>query len=224
MIINGKTESELNVICDKPIIDKSCYSTSEGLWNGSLVPIKSNFKETYRIFRCVFAFLAKDNKTLLKNISKFIEEVKSCTIEYEGFLYDLQLKSKDITPDDYENAESVSLEFDVLDMYEAEKSITTKQSTTININSPKPCYANLELSASTSVISYTVNINDTEIVVNNIKGNETVYIGSGKVIAGGKSKINDVDIWEFPILNPGTNKIEVNRSDVDLTIKYCERW
>ena len=75
--------------------------------------------------------LAEDNKTLLKNISKFIEEVKNCTIEHEGFLYDLQLKSKDITPDDYENAESISLEFDVLDMYEAEKSITTKQSTTI---------------------------------------------------------------------------------------------
>ena len=74
------------------------------------------------------------------------------------------------------------------------------------------------------MISYTVTINDTEIVVNNIKANETIYIGSGKVVAGGKSKINDVDMFEFPILKPGVNNITVNRSDVDLKIKYCERW
>ena len=66
MIINRKTENELNVICDKPIIDKSCYYTSEGLWNGGLVPIKSNFKETYRIFRCAFAFWQKIIKLYLK--------------------------------------------------------------------------------------------------------------------------------------------------------------
>ena len=109
-------------------------------------------------------------------------------------------------------------------MYESEKSITTNTSKTININSPKPCYANLEISANTNVISAVISINDTDITVNNIKGNEKIYIGSGKVLAGGKSKIEDVDIWEFPILRPGSNTIKVNREDVNVTVKYNERW
>ena len=65
---------------------------------------------------------------------------------------------------------------------------------------------------------------EADITVNNIKGNETISIGSGKVLAGGKSKIEDVDIWEFPILRAGSNTIKVNREDVNVTVKYNERW
>ena len=97
-------------------------------------------------------------------------------------------------------------------------------SKTITINSPKPCYANLEILANTNVTEAVISINDTDITVNNIKGNETISIGSGKVLAGGKSKIEDVDIWEFPILRPGSNTIKVNREDVNVTVKYNERW
>ena len=109
-------------------------------------------------------------------------------------------------------------------MFESEKSITTNTNKTITINSPKPCYANLEISSNTAVISCIVKVNETEITVKNIKANETIYIGKGKVLAGDKSKIEDVDIWEFPILKPGSNKISVNRSDVNVTVKYNERW
>lgn len=51
-----------------------------------------------------------------------------------------------------------------------------------------------------------------------------VYIASGKVVTACKSKIDDVDIWEFPKLEPWINKIEVDRADVNLTIKYNEPW
>ena len=71
-------------------------------------------------------------------------------------------------------------------MYEAEKSITTNTNGLININSPKPCYANLEISANTNVISAVISINDTDITVNNIKGNETVI---GECAFGNKTDI-----------------------------------
>ncbi len=224
MIINGKTEENLNILADYPSIDKSSYFSNQTIWESGLIPSRARYKEKYRNFKCKFAILGNNKDEITKNASKFIEEVKNCTVEYENFIYELDLNADSITPNCFETAESIELNFNIVDMHEAEKSITTTQNTTININSPKECYANLELNATTNVISYTIKINDNDIVVNKIKGNETVYIGSGKVLAGGKSKINDVDIWEFPILKPGTNKIEVNRADVDLTIKYCERW
>lgn len=225
MIINGKSENQLSIKAEKPVIDKANYIPNLSFWSENrLLSLRSNYKENYRTFKCGFAILGENEIEKTKNASKFIEIVKNCTIEYKNFIYDLDLQSQSITPYEYDLADFIELNFNIVDMYESEKSVTTTTNTAININSPKQCYANLEISAKTNVISCIVKINDTEITVNNIKGGETIYIGSGKVIAGNKSKMNDVDMWEFPKLNPGENIISVNREDVNLTIKYCERW
>lgn len=223
MIINGKTEEMLSVISDKPRISKSRYKSNIYQTN-SLTYNAYVEGEDLRSFECGFAILGTNSLDINKKSSKFIEEVKNCTIEYEGLNYNLMISDNGSVQETFSVAEYIKLKFNILDCYESEKSITTNSSTSLNINSPKSCYANLEIRANIYVISCEVKINDTKITVRNIKGNETIYIGSGKVTAGGKSKINDVDIWEFPILNPGLNKISVNREDVTLTVKYNERW
>lgn len=171
-----------------------------------------------------FLFTGNYRNQINKNISRFIEECKYGIFKDDNLNLDVELSSNNEPEPINLKMSILELEFNLLDLHEDEKSITKNTNFTIHINSSKPCYSNLELNASTNVISYIVTINDTDIVVKNIKGNETVYIGSGKVTAGGKSKINDVEIWEFPLLKPGTNSIKVNRADVNLTIKYCERW
>ena len=203
----------------------SSYNNTGSYWNtGSLKAIKGIKSETYRVLNTKFLFKGSSRLEILKNISKFIEESKECIFYRDNLYYEVEIadsvEPEKLTPGAY----ILAIKYNVLDVYESEKSITTNKSTTITINSPKPCYANLEITASTGAINCTVTINDTEIVVNNLKANETVYIGSGKVVAGGKSKINDVDIWEFPILNPGNNTIKVNREDVNVIVKYNERW
>lgn len=203
----------------------SNYNNTGAYWNtGSLKPIKGVKSESYRLLSTSFLFKGSTRIEILNNISRFIEECKECVFFRDNLYYEVEI-SDSAEPDILNpNTYILNLAYNILDIYEDEKSISKNANFEITVNSPKPCYANLELTANTNVISYTVKVNDTDIVVRNIKGNETVYIGSGKVVAGGNSKINDVDIWEFPKLNPGTNKIEVNRADVNLTIKYCERW
>ncbi|WP_297130789.1 phage distal tail protein [Terrisporobacter sp.] len=223
--INNK---ELNLFGISKVItftaSPSNYNNN-GFWNeGTLKPIKGRKTETYRQLNTKFLFKGENRELILKNISRFIEECKDCIFERDNLYYEVEVNNSKEPEIINTTTYILEVEFSVLDVYQDEKSITTTQNTTISINSPKPCYANLELSADTNVISYTVTINDTEIVVKNIKGNETIYIGSGKVIAGGKSKINDVEMWQFPILEPGTNNITVNRADVNLKIKYNERW
>ncbi|MEG2246303.1 MAG: hypothetical protein RSC84_02540 [Peptostreptococcaceae bacterium] len=205
-------------------INKNKFKSLGSYWNEkSLVPIRGKKIETYRDLYASFIIHGYIPSTG-KVVSAFLEDIKNCTLKNNDLYYNVEIKEQEIKTQEFDNFEYIQLYFNCSDVYESEKSIATTNNTTITINSPKSCYANLELTSTTNVISYTVKINDTEIVVKNIKGNETVYIGSGKVTAGGKSKINDVDLWEFPQLKPGINNITVNRADVTLKVKYNERW
>lgn len=207
-------------------VDTSKYNNNGAYWNmDSLLPIKGIKKETYRKLNTSFLFENSTELELEKSISIFLESVKECTFKYNTLYYDVEVSENDNSPNKLiETACILNISFKLLNMYEDEKSIITSSSDIININSPKSCYANLEIESNTNIITCTIRINDDDIVVKNIKGGETIYVGSGKVIAGGKSKMNDVDIWEFPRLNPGKNIVSIDRSDVNLTIKYCERW
>lgn len=226
MLINNKSLDYFGIslvtIFDLEPSDYKIYGQS---WNtNQIVPIGGFHSEDFRTLNIELLFEGNSKEELIKKISIFTEEIKTCTIKRNNLFYDIKLNGKLSTKQINPFAITVSHNFIVSDVYETEKSIKTNTSKTITINSPKSCYANLEISANTNVISAVISINGTEITIKNIKGNETVYIGSGKVIANGKSKIEDVDIWELPILNPGTNRIVVNRSDVNLIVKYCERW
>lgn len=203
----------------------SSYNNIGSHWNtGSLKAIKGIKSENYRVLNTKFLFKGSSRLEILKNISKFIEESKECIFYRDNLYYEVEIADS-VEPEILNpGAYILTINYNVLDVYESEKSITTNTSKTITINSPKPCYANLEILANTNVTEAVISINDTDITVNNIKGNETISIGSGKVLAGGKSKIEDVDIWEFPILRPGSNTIKVNREDVNVTVKYNERW
>lgn len=159
------------------------------------------------------------------NIIKFIEHSSSCTFKYKNKNYDVSIKEEDDNKPIVLNSNTtkIDLNYDILNVYKDTKTVTIAGSGTININSPKECYANLEITASTALPSCKITINGYVITIKNVKANETVYIGSGKVTAGGKSKMNDVDMWEFPILKNGVNTISID-NNVSLKVKYNERW
>lgn len=225
MNINGKSEAEFGCKILKFNPSNTKFINYGYHWpTSSLKGIKGKKNDTYRDLNIVVLFEAKKDE-VYKKISRFLEEVKECVFNHHNLYYECEIQDGD---NKYIrkglNKYLIELKFNILDVYENEKTLTTTANTSIIINSPKECYANLEILAPINSISYTVKINDTEITVRNIKSNEKVYIGAGKVTAGGVSKINDVEIWEFPRLKPGVNNIEVNRSDINLIIKYNERW
>lgn len=224
MLINSKDISTYSCICTsfKP-------STSNYSFNGTFNPanglkaIKGQVQENTRDLDTSFVFTGS-KEVLKKNISRFIEDIKDSIIQHEGMYYEVLLEGANIPENITRGWIKLPLKLILLDVYESEKTLTTTANTDINITSPKPCMALVELRANTNVISYIFKINDNEITVKNIKGNEPIYIGNGEVLADTNSKIDDVDIWEMPKFKPGNNAITVNRADVTLKIKYKQRW
>lgn len=223
MLINNVNINNFNCKVLKFEPSTTNLKSEGGFWSSSLIPIKSIHSESYRDLKISFLYNLK-REDVLKCSSKLIEHIKSSNIFYKNLFYEVELSDKPNLIRKNFHTYILELQFNILNVCESEKIVTTNTSTIINIESSKPCYANLEIAANTNVISVVISINDIDITVKNIKGNETVYISSGKVLAGGKSKIDDVDIWEFPILKPGSNTIKVSREDVNLTVKYNERW
>lgn len=159
-----------------------------------------------------------------ENIIKFIEHSSSCTFKYRNKNYDVSIKEDDNKPIVLNsNITKITLNYDILNVYKDTKIVTIVGSGTINIDSPKECYANLEITASSPLPSCKININGYVITIKNLKANEAIYIGSGKVTEGGKSKINEVDMWSFPTLKNGVNTISID-NNVSLKVKYNERW
>lgn len=64
------------------------------------------------------------------------------------------------------------------------------------------------------------------ITIKNLTQGKKIIIDGekGKVTCDGKNKFDDVDLWEFPYLIPGTNTIKLTRKDCEVIIKYNPRF
>ena len=87
MIINGKTEEQLNILADTPTITKGSYTSNQTIWGCALRPSRSTYNEGYRSFKCKFAVLGNTKNEITKNASIFIEEIKNsmCRLETRTF-------------------------------------------------------------------------------------------------------------------------------------------
>lgn len=220
----GELKSEYNAVLDEFLVDRTKYQVSGEFQTSGLNPSKGVRTETSRKLKISLALLGTQ-KERMKSSTRILNVLKDCTIHKDDLYYEVTLPEQNITPEEYEDeAEYLVIVLNLISIKEPTITKTVTANTTVFLDSPKNCYVDLELRSTTPIISYTIKVNNTTIIVKNIKANETIYIGEGKVLAGGVSKMNDVDMWEFPLLMPGLNSITVNRADVSLTVKYNERW
>lgn len=64
------------------------------------------------------------------------------------------------------------------------------------------------------------------IIIKNLHANKKIIIDSkeGTVLEEGINKFKDVDLWEFPFLVPGQNKITLSKNSCNVAIKYEPRY
>ncbi len=63
------------------------------------------------------------------------------------------------------------------------------------------------------------------VIRNTTQGKKVILDGeSGKITEDGVNKSADVDIWSLPVLIPGANRITLNNTWMDITIKYRPRF
>lgn len=95
---------------------------------------------------------------------------------------------------------------------------------TIKGNSAVPCV--IKITPDIGYVSLELTINDKTFVIKNVASKTLALVidsEQGTVREDGENKIEDYESWEFPYLQAGTNKIQVNGAPT-VTITYNGRW
>lgn len=102
--------------------------------------------------------------------------------------------------------------------------ITSK---TINIIGNQVTPAIVEIIPSIALVDLTLDgLGEDPIKIKNLVANKKIIINGedGTVLQEGANKYGDTEMWNFPSLKPGSNTIKVDKSSVDITIKYKPRF
>lgn len=230
MLINNKNISEFNAkLLSRSISNAEFNITNEWL-NNSINPLISK-DYNYKYKKLKFSLdIQCSNASELETIkSNLFKELAISTIKfsdinyyYDGFVTTISEPSF-IT----EVFETITFEmFVIAHGKETIKNIKLGDTTcTFNVDGNQVTPAIAEIIPSLDLIDLTLEgLSEDPIILKNLKDGETIYIGNGKVTAGGKSKINDVDMWEFPNLKPGQNTIKINKANCTINIKYKPRY
>ena len=102
--------------------------------------------------------------------------------------------------------------------------ITSK---TINVSGNLDTPVILEVTPSIDLIDLTISgLDEYPIILRNLKANKKIIVNGedGTVTVDGINRFADTDMWGFPKLKPGANTITVDKSSVDINIKYKPRF
>lgn len=166
---------------------------------------------------------------VLNNISNLVKQFEKCTIKFDdiSFYYDCTIE--------YKLSERISNGFYLLDVElksgYAYKVTTTEtmdhvSSKTITVlgNLPTPAIVTVTTTINTSTLTLT-GFTDS-IIINNLLANIPKIIDGEvyKVLQSGLNKFVDIDMWEFPVLQPGANTIITSNSNCIITIVYKSKY
>lgn len=176
-------------------------------------------------------FEAANRDTAKNNISMFMAnftkdadiKFKNLSNTFHSFLVNSNVENTDFD-------EWLYLILDI-DCYEYGNEITTTMnrvtSKTINITGNQVTPAIVEITPSIALIDLTITgLGEDPIKIKNLLANKKIIINSedGTVLQDGTNKYGDTEMWNFPSLKPGVNAITVDKSSVDITIKYKPRF
>lgn len=176
-------------------------------------------------------FEAANRDTAKNNISMFMAnftkdadiKFKNLSNTFHSFLVNSNVENTDFD-------EWLYLILDI-DCYEYGNEITTTMnrvtSKTINIIGNQVTPAIVEITPSIALIDLTITgLGEDPIKIKNLLANKKIIINSedGTVLQDGTNKYGDTEMWNFPSLKPGVNAITVDKSSVDITIKYKPRF
>ena len=200
-------------------------------WNrNSIIPIHLDGKFTFNILEIKLYFKGVNEDDLKSKISAFINNVKECTIQfddsfhYKGFLEGTPTSENTLK----NNTKKITIRFLACcfksDVTEIINRITSK---TINVAGNLETPAIVEIIPSIALVDLTITgLGDDPIKIKNITASKKIIINGedGTVIVDGANKYGDTEMWGFPSLKPGVNTITVDKSSVDITIKYKPRY
>lgn len=228
MHINNKHLSEYGA----KLLDRHIYLSEmkiDSFWpEGSISPyIGDEIKYKYKTLVVDIEFKGNPND-IEQNKSRLLKEMSISTIKfakidnfYSGHIAGTGIKSK-VT-----GFEVVTITMFVIE-HEEEiiNTFNRSETTAIYLHSNAITPVILEVKPSINLVTATITGLGEDITLKNLTAGQMVTIDGekGLVTENGQNKWLDYDSWGFPKLEPGENKITVDRVTLDITIKYKPRW
>ena len=172
-------------------------------------------------------FEAIDRNIAYKNISDFMAnfideaDIKFHNLEHYFHVY---LTSSSIDDTEFDEWLYLNLEFDGYEYGEEVVEVmdgVTEKTIFVKGNMPTPCIIEITPKADLSEITLKGFGDDPIVVRNLVKGNTVIIDGvKGKVTCNGINKFRDVEMWDFPRLKNGIDKLMVGKGSCSIKIKY----
>lgn len=175
-------------------------------------------------------FEADTRDMVHRNISNFLVHVTECDIKFENLSnnYHCYYDSHSIEETKIDEWLFLNIEF-VGYEYSDEliSNIDYLQTGVINNIGNKSTTAILEVIPRIDLIDLEISgLTETPITIKNLKANKKIILNGeeGTVTVDGINKFDDVDMWEFPFLVPGENKIKISKDSAKIAVKYKAIW
>lgn len=176
-------------------------------------------------------FEGENRDEINNNISNFmLNLIDEADIKFKNLSnkFHVYLVNNDIEDTEFDEWLYLNLTVDCYEygneVIETMNRITSK---TINVLGNLETAAIVEITPSIDLIDLTITgLDDNPIILKNLKANKKLIVNGedSTVTVDGVNKFSDTDMWGFPKLKPGANTITVDKSSVDITIKYKQRY
>lgn len=207
------------------------YRSEYTLLNNSLNPVKLSTNETLKSIKVDILFKGNNRDEVLSNISSFVMLLKDeVIINLDGYnnSFKVYLENDSIEKKKSKRKYKLKLEFKGYSMKdEIVENINRINSKTIEISGTQTTPAVVEITPSVYISDIKLEgLADDPIIIKNLTANKTVILDGElqKVTVDGVNKYGDADMWDFPRLKPGENKITVNKNNCYIKIKYKPRF
>lgn len=225
MLINNKDINLYGCSLIKYEIGASETQKNVEWTKGALSPLVNFDTNKYKEVKAYLIMEAINRETLELYKSNLAKELKQTIIKFKDskYLYDGVLESinfKNIN----RLAIEVTINFKAIQKESLENITLAKtltQSITVKGNVKSECI--IEVTApNAAVASFVIN----DITIKNIPANKTVIIDGikKKITLDGANFFNNVELWQFPILEAGTNDITQSLTTLTVKIKYNPCW
>lgn len=210
-------------------IQTSDVVTYDDWLRNALNPLYMGKQEQYKKIKIQLYIKDIDDNAVLNDISNIIAEFEKCTIKFDDidFYYDCLITSKNHTR---LASGKYTLDIELKSGYAykdaATESMTDTLNKTITVPGNLPTPAVVTVTVPSDTISITLIGFGDSITINNLKANIPVIIDGEActVMQNGINKFGDIDMWSFPVLQPGDNTITIDNINCTIEIQYKPRW
>lgn len=168
-----------------------------------------------------------NEKDTLKNISDLINAHIKAVISFSDLNYRFNTKLKSHAPTHikdkfYELTLTLQSDFKL----DQNKSVTLNSSGLVECSSNVDTPAKVTITSAGNITNLEITFNDDTYLISSLKTGDVLEIdGENYTIKyNGVDDLSLVEIWRFPVLKSGSNKVTINKQNISVKIDYTERF